>query len=177
MFMICYGNVVDGLTFVGPFMDHDSAVAYCEGDDSQWNIIPLSSPPAEFSADATVSSGFSPEDIQSLRSTWTIEQCQDFLDENRKYIEDAMVEAGWESIESLLPSENDEPPPLFMGRFLIGQRVQVIEGTEDGFDDWAIGKFGFIREFTNDGYFEVQLDNHGEETYLFGEYQLTEVRS
>lgn len=44
MFMICYGNVVDGFTFTGPFLDHDSAVAYCEGDDDQWNIVELNTP-------------------------------------------------------------------------------------------------------------------------------------
>lgn len=44
MFMICYGNVVDGFTFTGPFLDHDSAVAYCDGDDDQWNIVELNTP-------------------------------------------------------------------------------------------------------------------------------------
>lgn len=44
MFMICFGNVVDGFTFTGPFLDHDSAVAYCDGDDDQWNIVPLTTP-------------------------------------------------------------------------------------------------------------------------------------
>lgn len=44
MFMICFGNVVDGFTFTGPFLDHEAAVAYCDGDDDQWNIVPLNTP-------------------------------------------------------------------------------------------------------------------------------------
>lgn len=44
MFMICFGNLVDGFTFTGPFLDHDSAVTYCEGDDDQSNIVPLNTP-------------------------------------------------------------------------------------------------------------------------------------
>ena len=44
MFMICLGNVVDGFTFTGPFLDHDSALAYIEDDDDQWNIVPLNTP-------------------------------------------------------------------------------------------------------------------------------------
>lgn len=45
MFVVCYGNIVDGMSFVGPFISHDDAVLHCDGDDSQWNIIELDAPP------------------------------------------------------------------------------------------------------------------------------------
>jgi len=45
MYMVAYGNVVDGMSFVGPFLNHEDAVLHCDGNDSQWNIIELVSPP------------------------------------------------------------------------------------------------------------------------------------
>jgi hypothetical protein len=44
MFVIVYGNFVDGLSFVGPFINHDSALLYCEGDNTEWHIVELSEP-------------------------------------------------------------------------------------------------------------------------------------
>ena len=48
MFMICYGNVHDGFIFTGPFLDHESALMYCEdnseNDDDQWNIVEINPP-------------------------------------------------------------------------------------------------------------------------------------
>ena len=60
-------------------------------------------------------------------------------------------------------------------KFAIGQRVEVIVGTEDGGDDWLIGSMGTVREFDGDYYYEVELDDHGKETYQFGEYQLDNI--
>lgn len=45
MFIIAYGDIVDGMTFVGPFLTHDDAVLHCEGDDTAWHIVPLIPPP------------------------------------------------------------------------------------------------------------------------------------
>jgi hypothetical protein len=50
-------------------------------------------------------------DIKSLKPNWTDERCADFLQSNSKYIQDAMVEAGWYCIETFLPPkprEDDE---------------------------------------------------------------------
>lgn len=47
-------------------------------------------------------------DIKSLRPGWTDEQCADFLSANSRYIEDAMVQAGWTAIEVLLPPKEEE---------------------------------------------------------------------
>ena len=44
MFVVAYGNFVDGFSFVGPFIDHDSALLYCEDDDTEWHIVELSEP-------------------------------------------------------------------------------------------------------------------------------------
>lgn len=45
------------------------------------------------------------EDIQTLREDWTTEQAEEFLQNNQKYIQDRLVELGWEVIESLLSYE------------------------------------------------------------------------
>jgi hypothetical protein len=45
-------------------------------------------------------------DIQSLKPDWTDERCADFLRSNSKYIQEAMVVAGWTCIKTFLP-----PPP------------------------------------------------------------------
>lgn len=47
-------------------------------------------------------------DIQALRPAWTDEQCAEFLREHSRPIQDAMVEAGWAAIETLLPPREDE---------------------------------------------------------------------
>jgi len=42
------------------------------------------------------------EDVQTLRPDWTEEYCEEWLMSNQKYIQDRLVELGWEVIESLL---------------------------------------------------------------------------
>jgi len=42
------------------------------------------------------------EDVQTLRPTWTVEQCEEWLERNERYIQDRLVELGWEVIETLL---------------------------------------------------------------------------
>lgn len=42
------------------------------------------------------------DDIRELRPGWDDERCNAFLGDNAGYIQDAMVERGWEAIESLL---------------------------------------------------------------------------
>lgn len=59
-----------------------------------------------------------------------------------------------------------------MTKFKFGDRVKVVEGTEDGGDDHLIGLAGFIVRTDDDYYYEVQLDGHGQDTFQFGCYQL-----
>jgi hypothetical protein len=50
-------------------------------------------------------------DIKALRPAFSDKQCADFLQRNSKYIQAAMVEAGWTCIETFLtpkPREDDE---------------------------------------------------------------------
>ena len=50
-------------------------------------------------------------DIQLLKPAWTDERCADFLRRNSKYIQEAMVAAGWTCIETFMPPkprEDDE---------------------------------------------------------------------
>ena len=42
------------------------------------------------------------EDVQTLRPEWTEEYCEEWLMANQKYIQDRLVELGWEVMESLL---------------------------------------------------------------------------
>jgi hypothetical protein len=48
MYIIVYGNIFDGLEFVGPFSDRDSALLYSEGDSGEWHIVELQPPPSEW---------------------------------------------------------------------------------------------------------------------------------
>lgn len=43
-----------------------------------------------------------PEDIKTLRPSWALERCEDWLQSNEKYIRDRTIELGWEVIETLL---------------------------------------------------------------------------
>lgn len=47
-------------------------------------------------------------DIKALRPAFSDKQCADFLQRHSKYIQDAMVEAGWSCIEALLPPKHRE---------------------------------------------------------------------
>jgi len=43
-----------------------------------------------------------PEDIKALNPTWTMAQCEQWLFEHRKCIQDRSIELGWEVINDLL---------------------------------------------------------------------------
>lgn len=45
---------------------------------------------------------WAPEDVQTLKPDWTLEQCEEWLEMNQKYVRDRLVELGWEVIETLL---------------------------------------------------------------------------
>ena len=49
---------------------------------------------------ATVS--WTATDVQDLKPSWTIEQCEAWLEDNAKYIQEAVVRSGYEAIEALL---------------------------------------------------------------------------
>jgi hypothetical protein len=47
------------------------------------------------------------EDIATLRPSWTPEQCEEWLEDNSRRIQDRIVELGWGVIETLI-GEDDE---------------------------------------------------------------------
>ena len=51
---------------------------------------------------------WTPGDVQGFRPGWTDEQAEDWLADNAKYIEDAMVSRGHEAIQELLPPHTDD---------------------------------------------------------------------
>lgn len=52
---------------------------------------------------------WTPADIQTLRPGWTLDQCEEWLGDNARRIEERSVELGWEVIECLLDMEEGEP--------------------------------------------------------------------
>jgi hypothetical protein len=47
-------------------------------------------------------------DIQAYRPAWSVKKCNEFLDDNEDYIQNAMVEAGNDAIIALLPVSEEE---------------------------------------------------------------------
>ena len=46
-------------------------------------------------------------DVQPFKPNWTLEQCEEWLEHNQKYIVDRLCELGFEVIETLLPVEDE----------------------------------------------------------------------
>ena len=45
------------------------------------------------------------EDVQDLKPEWSLSQCEAWLEANAKYIQEFLVQRGFEAIESLLPAK------------------------------------------------------------------------
>lgn len=45
---------------------------------------------------------WSPEDVLTVRPNMSFEEAEEFLQNNQKYIQDAMVELGWDVIRHLV---------------------------------------------------------------------------
>ena len=48
-----------------------------------------------------------PEDVQSLKPDWTLEKCNEWLEDNEGHIQDRLTELGWEVLESYLMTESE----------------------------------------------------------------------
>jgi hypothetical protein len=46
------------------------------------------------------------EDIQERCPDWSVERCQEFLDDAEDHIQGAMIEAGWDAIDKCLRWED-----------------------------------------------------------------------
>lgn len=51
---------------------------------------------------------WTPEDIETLREDWTLDECEAFLSRNEKHIRDRLIELGWNVIETLIEMEDQE---------------------------------------------------------------------
>ena len=59
-------------------------------------------------ADTYAEVRWSAGDVETLRPSWTEAQCIEFLSDNGKYIQEAMVLAGWEAMRELIGGEEEE---------------------------------------------------------------------
>ena len=67
--------------------------------DEWWDRVVASVPRSSVEAGTKFVAG----DVTSLRQDWTEDRAEEWLSENATYIADAMVAAGWNAIETLLP--------------------------------------------------------------------------
>ena len=49
-----------------------------------------------------------PEDVKILYPDWSDEKCQDLLDKISPYLEDRLIELGWDVMETLLGNYDEE---------------------------------------------------------------------
>jgi hypothetical protein len=49
-----------------------------------------------------------PEDVQTLKPAWTLEQCEEVLFQFEGHIIDRMVESGWDAMEYLMNDLDSE---------------------------------------------------------------------
>ena len=45
MFIVIYGNPIDGISFVGPFADNDEANTFADNSDGDWWVSSIDAPP------------------------------------------------------------------------------------------------------------------------------------
>ena len=46
------------------------------------------------------------EDVKTLRPNWSLDKCNEWLEDNERYMSDRLIELGWEVMDALLI--NDE---------------------------------------------------------------------
>lgn len=49
---------------------------------------------------------WAPGDVETLRPDWSLEQCEEALENMAKHLKDRSIELGWEIMEELLEDEN-----------------------------------------------------------------------
>jgi hypothetical protein len=48
------------------------------------------------------------EDVKSINGAWSLEKCEEWLQDNEDRIEERLIELGWEVMGALLSMENDD---------------------------------------------------------------------
>ena len=48
------------------------------------------------------------EDVKSINGAWSLEKCEEWLQDNERHISDRLIELGWEVMGTLLSMESDD---------------------------------------------------------------------
>ena len=48
------------------------------------------------------------EDVKSINGAWSLEKCEEWLQDNDRHISDRLIELGWEVMDTLLQMEADD---------------------------------------------------------------------
>ena len=48
------------------------------------------------------------EDVKAIKSAWSLEKCEEWLQDNDRHISDRLIELGWEVLDTLLQMEADD---------------------------------------------------------------------
>ena len=48
------------------------------------------------------------EDVKAIKSAWSLEKCEEWLQDNDRHISDRLIELGWEVMDTLLQMEDDD---------------------------------------------------------------------
>ena len=48
------------------------------------------------------------EDVKAINGAWSLEKCEEWLQDNERYISDRLIELGWEVIDVLLRETSDD---------------------------------------------------------------------
>ena len=48
------------------------------------------------------------EDVKSINGAWSLEKCEEWLQDNERHIADRLIELGWDVMDTLLQMEADD---------------------------------------------------------------------
>jgi hypothetical protein len=48
------------------------------------------------------------EDVKSINGAWSLEKCEEWLQDNERHISDRLIELGWEVMDTLLKMEGED---------------------------------------------------------------------
>ena len=48
------------------------------------------------------------EDVKSINGAWSLEKCEEWLQDNERHISDRLIELGWEVMGTLLSMEGED---------------------------------------------------------------------
>jgi len=47
------------------------------------------------------------EDVQTLKPSWSLKKCNEWLEDNERHMQDRLIELGWEVMDALLITESE----------------------------------------------------------------------